>query len=452
MRNDRFVRRLRTADNHVFVERIDPVSTTCLVDLMRWSTSPQPGFEMPGTTHRITTHGKEQNCASRFLRPAVARPVLEHRSKKGGSPFRSRMVSHFITAHCCSACLALLLLLPTLLFSQERLQEMDYWPTHGWRPGKPAAFGLSQPRLAEARTFSEDKATDALLVIRHGYIVAEWYFEGYKRGQLHESTSMAKSVTSILVGIALDEGKIRSVGQPAAEYFPEWLQAADPHNRISIVHLLSMTSGLNWDSQEDTQRMKAGSNWLSYALERPVAVSPGTRWLYSNGDATLLSGIVRKATGASLFDYGREKLFRPLNLRRIKWGHDGSGTTDGGSGIEATARDYSKIGLLYLKRGRWEKQQIVSESWVNLSTRTSPVAKDYAYLWWRFPEGPPALENAFYAHGARGQYLLVIPKLDMVVTRLGRSSPEVNRKYFPRLVELILQSVEKGSAAVVLPR
>ena len=109
--------------------------------------------------------------------------------------------------------------------------------------------------------------------------------------------------------------------------------------------------------------------------------------------------------------------------------------------MTATTRDFSKIGLLYLKRGRWESQQIVSEKWVALSTQTNSVAKDYAYLWWRFDAPVPGLHGAFYAHGAGGQYLLVIPSLDMVVTRLGHSSPEINKTYFPRLVELILESV-----------
>lgn len=340
------------------------------------------------------------------------------------------------------------LLLQPVLLGGETNKKMDYWPTQSWRQGKPVEFGLNPARLDEVKVFSEDKATDALMIIRHGYIVAEWYFDGFAQNQLHESASMAKSITSILVGIALDEGKIPSPNQSVAEYFPEWrAPAADSRKqKITIANLLSMTSGLSWDS-EDSQRMRTSGNWLSYVLEKPVADSPGTRWVYSNGDTTLLSGIVRNATGKSLFSYGREKFFGPLNLHELKWNQDAAGTTDGGAGMEATARDFSKIGLLCLKRGRWENRQIVSEKWVVMTTQTNPVAKDYGYLWWRFPDAAPRLENAFYAHGARGQYLLVIPSLDMVVTRLGRSSPEVNKTYFPRLVELILESVDSKSPA-----
>jgi CubicO group peptidase (beta-lactamase class C family) len=331
--------------------------------------------------------------------------------------------------------------------TEAKEKTMNYWPTHGWRVGEPEKFGLEPARLHEVKVFSEDKATDALMVIRHGYIVAEWYFDGFTQSRLHNSASIAKSATGILVGIATQEGKIVGLKQAVAEYFPEWRSATTDSRkwRITIEHLLSMTSGLSWDSNEDSQRMRASANWLSYVLERPVAVAPGTRWVYSNGDTTLLSGIVRKATGKSLLTYGREKLFEPLNMRPVEWDQDATGTTDGGAGMSATTRDFSKIGLLYLKRGRWENRQMVSEKWVALSTQTNPAAKDYGYLWWRFDAPAPGLQGAFYAHGAGGQYLVVIPSLDMVVTRLGHSSPEINKTYFPRLVELILESVVSKS-------
>ena len=300
-------------------------------------------------------------------------------------------------------------------------------PGDEWTVTDPADAGMDAAVLAKAKdyAFGDGKHTQGVVVVRHGKIVAEWYDDGADQDSWTASWSVAKSFSSALVGMAIADGKIPSVDEPMSTYLPSW-EGTDKAD-ITIEDVLHMESGLEWNEEydptsarsSDVVQMGLSADELAYAVDRPVATEPGRTWLYSSGDAMLISEVIAKATGMSAAEYAQQRLFDPIGMEKADWWQDAEGHTLGYCCLDATARAYARFGLLFLHKGRWGDQQVVPASWVKASVQNAPGDHpDYGYMWWLGDvDGVP--KDMFDADGHDGQYIWVIPSLDMVVVRTG---------------------------------
>jgi CubicO group peptidase (beta-lactamase class C family) len=296
--------------------------------------------------------------------------------------------------------------------------QRDYWPTADWRTADPGALGVDSGRLQalDAHIQAEMPHIYSVVVARRGYVVFERTYQNFYPDFDFEAASITKSVTGMLVGIALNQGTIDSLDQAVIDFFPEYddgtLDSRTP--KITVRHLLTMTSGYDW-SEEYGWRWPEGSSWMAFALRMITAHKPGEVFTYNTPAAHLLSGIITRATGMSLADFANQNLFAPLGIAPPEWSTDPEGYTTGAHGLHLRAREVAKLGYLALNRGRWDGAQIVPAAWLAESTRQHsaggfPEYAPYGYLWWVAPE-----YGAYFAAGYGGQYLYVVPSLDLVV-------------------------------------
>jgi CubicO group peptidase (beta-lactamase class C family) len=324
----------------------------------------------------------------------------------------------------------------------------------GIEVGTPEEVSLRPEVLTAALTAARgdpDRDLSSLLVARRGRLVVEAYFNGANRQTPHDIRSAAKSITGTLVGIALNEGRIRSLDQPFLDFLGGPGKAADPGQAtVTIRHLLEMRSGIagasDWDLPEPASaenRMAASLDWLRYALSLPMAVRPGERFAYASLNTMILGRVVQAATGVDLEAYAREKLFAPLQFGRYEWERDNLGQVVAQGSLHLRPRDLIKVGLLYLQGGRWGNSQIVPIAWIDEATRprhTLPpdpatgqgdLYTGYGYHWWTVEE---RLEGGripvYLASGNGGQKLFVAPLLElaMVVTSSAYNRARAHRR------------------------
>ncbi len=266
----------------------------------------------------------------------------------------------------------------------------------------------------------------SLLLARPGCLAFEYYRTGVNAESLSSVRSVTKSVLSVLVGIALDRGYLR-LDEQLSELLPEVLDPAiDPRVRdISVRNLLTMTSGFN-SAPFGAKVGAPPSEMWQWTLNRPMQYAPGTHFDYDDDSANLLSVALARAIRQNLRTFAEQNLFHPLGITNFNWLADGNGYLIGADGLSLTARDMVKIGLLYLGRGRWNDQQIVSSDYVANSTAKhndggppSKVGAAYGYLWW-LKQTSTALD-AFFASGKDGQIIYVVPELDLVVAMASSS-------------------------------
>ncbi|GGD63243.1 hypothetical protein GCM10010911_21280 [Paenibacillus nasutitermitis] len=243
--------------------------------------------------------------------------------------------------------------------------------------------------------------------------------------------SLTKSILSALIGIAIGEGHIQNVKQPIADYFPALATAADPRKRsILVEHLLTMTPGLDWpDFDKPYWKMKRTPDWVSFILNQPMAHTPGEAFTYNSGGSHLLSAILAKTTGESVYDYAKRHLFDKLGFTRPRW-NSSAGIHEGGAGLHLRAQDMATFGQLFLQKGNWNGQQLVPAEWVANSTSIHnpglhqyepPIFGEYGYHWWVTPEDG-TIPGHYFAKGYGGQYLFVMPELALVAAI--RKEPE----------------------------
>ena len=346
-----------------------------------------------------------------------------------------------------SALVLLTLAMPTSGVRARQTSDRTHWPTAGWHRATPASHGIDPTALAavDTRVATETPDLSALLVIRGGDIVFERYYHGQQPGEPINTRSVTKSVTGTLVGIALGEGKLRSLDQTVGELIPDRIPpGADPRVAdVTIKQLLTMTSGLAWDAGSDWPTLTTSDNWVELTLGLPVVGIPGETFVYNTGGSHLLGVIVAAATGQNLEDYAREKLFAPLGIAPGNWMSSPQGEPSAGSGLELTPRDMAKLGYLYLNGGRWDGVQIVPADYVAAATRYQSAGDatggyaNYGYQWW--VTSTAAGYPAYFALGYGGQHIFVVPDLDLVVVAAvaRRVAPEELRT--PRyLIESIV--------------
>ncbi len=301
----------------------------------------------------------------------------------------------------------------------EAPDKYGIWPTNEFTVGKAPLLwgdGLRLIFSVKGNRTSEATHNDGLLVLHKGKLVYEYYGEGYDKDTPHYMASVTKSVVSALVGVAIQEGKIKSVQDKVIDYFPDAVIAKGQESKrdMTVEHLLTMTSGMPDDS---------GVNWWDAqdsgkaAFEVPQTSPPGTEWEYSGPCVHTLACLVSRAVGMNLFDYAKLKLFKPLGMTSVSWETADDGSSLGGFGISMTPRDMARFGYLYLNNGRWENKQIIPADYVAKTPPRAQNLKAYGYLFWNFPLSP--FEGSYEANGAGGQYIEILPKWDTVIVRTG---------------------------------
>ncbi len=299
-----------------------------------------------------------------------------------------------------------------------------YYPTQAWRTSTPEQQGVDSAALA--KLFDEIQAKQynihSIIIVRHGYIIAEAYWYPFQASYRHVLYSCTKSVNSALVGVALKQGKIDSVAHRVVDFFADRTIANKDARKqaMTLEHLLTMSSGMEWNEtgvpitapNNSNRQMIQSKDWVQFVLDRPMKEEPGMRFNYNSGGAHLISAILQKTTGMNELAFALEYLFKPLGISDVAWTVDPNGIYRGEDGLELTPRDMAKIGYLFLKNGTWDGQQIVSADWVKQSSRKHVDTldeKDYGYQWWVQPFG------VYSAAGRGSQYIFVLNDLDMVV-------------------------------------
>ena len=324
----------------------------------------------------------------------------------------------------------------------------------GWAVATPEAEGLDAallcgigPRLEALK----EANAHSVVITRHGRLVYEHYLTGnderlgmslsevnFNVGTKHDIRSISKSVTSLLVGIALDRGLITDLDAPVFSFFPEYGDLRTPEkDRMTLRHLLTMSSGLAWDETSVAftnplntySQMEIAPRADHFVLAQPLAAPPGTVFNYNSGGAELLGLILRKVSGKRLTEFAKETLFDPLGIEDWEWEGSSGFNPAAASGLRLRPRDLAKIGQLVLERGKWHGRQIVSSSWIEDSTTPRLSGDDaammfyrpegitsYGYLWWlgRFPPEHPE-RDMIAGGGYGGQRVFILPSLDVVV-------------------------------------
>ncbi|MES2812991.1 MAG: serine hydrolase [Bacteroidota bacterium] len=287
------------------------------------------------------------------------------------------------------------------------------------------------------------KTTRAVVVVYKDKIVGEKYASGFNKDSRLLGWSMTKSITSTLFGILQKQGKL-NVTQPAP--IKEW--QTDERKNITIHNLLQMNSGLEWDENYDkisdvTKMLFQESNMTQSQINKPLVGKPNATWNYSSGTTNLLSGIIRKQfkTHQEYLDFWYSALIDKIGMHSMLVEADLEGNYIGSSYAWATARDWSKFGLLYLHKGNWNGEQLFEESWSKYVATPTPTSdKQYGAQFWLNAGGvlPDAPTNIYYADGFQGQRVFVMPSHEMVIVRLGTGHIDLNA-----LVKEVLGSVKQ---------
>lgn len=338
-----------------------------------------------------------------------------------------------------------------------------YWPTSGWKTCNPEKLDMDSKKLNRAvlHALSDEYDTEGTVIIRNGYIVAEAYVGSFTRNTRHESYSVAKSFTSALIGIAMQKGFIKNIDDPIHPHFPELknLPEDDPKKRITIRHIVTLTTGLDWKEDwdglfwfinNDAVYMHLSGKSFEYVLSKKSKHEPGKVFRYSTGDPSFISGIIEHVTsGSSAYQFALENLFKPIGIQGVKWKSDKNGHTKTYAGLQATVREYAKFGYLYLNKGKWENRQIIPKKWVIESTKPQGSTEWYGYLWHvNLPVKLKAADSkipadSYMAHGIYGQCIIVIPSKDLVIIRVGDDDIDLRGFDKKGYILRILDSIKK---------
>ena len=302
----------------------------------------------------------------------------------------------------------------------------------------PESQGISSDLFAallrEVDT-SKDTEMHHFMALRHGKVICECNFAPYPKGMWHITHSMCKSITGMAIGMLIEEEKLK-LDENIYDIFPDHINAFSKIFRpvITVENLLTMTSGVTFNESG----IVSGNDWLGSFLNASVNGKPGTEFQYNSLNTYVLSAIVTKRTGETLTEYLTPRLFAPLGITKYYWETCPKGITKGGWGLFLCAEDMAKLGQLYLQRGKWNGQQLVSEYWIEISTarhlKTQNDTYGYGYQLWM--EQRP---GSFEYNGMLGQNVIIYPDMDMVlVTNAGNKEMfqdcimlNIIRKYFP---------------------
>lgn len=307
------------------------------------------------------------------------------------------------------------------IFVQRKIEtgEAQPWPLSG-------KYNKLELDTATANELAREKSV-AYLVIQNDSLLYEAYWDGYSDSSLSNSFSMSKSVIGILTGVALKEGQIRSLDQTVAEFIPEY--GNNSKGKLTLRNLITMSAALSWDETyaslfSVTTEAYYGKDLKGLMDRLEVIGTPGVNYYYQGGATQLLAMVLMRATGKNLSKYCSQKLWKPLGAEHAaEWTIDKEGGMEKASCcIYSNARDFAKLGALYLHLGNWKGQQLVDSSFVMESVMPAPLLdqgkpnKEYGYQWWISEVDG---EKIFYCRGILGQYIVAIPSRNMIMVRLG---------------------------------
>ena len=313
------------------------------------------------------------------------------------------------------------------------------WPAEDWETATPASQGVDAQGLETARAWLESHNSKSGVVIRHGRIVAEWYFGDADRQSKFAAYSISKSLSSMATGLAIADGKL-DLDHTVGKYFPD----ASPESKraVTVKQLLSMTSGVHNDPG-----IVGREDQFSFSLQTAAMdYEPGAKWDYNNTGLALLSPVFQKATGKTIDEFLGDRVFCPIGIRPQDWKWERyEGYALPYSGCHMTARSLGRIGLLVLHQGKWNDKRIVPASWLAESVAPSQeLNKSYGYLWWNYTVNrlPGVPQDAFAALGRWDNNIFVVPSLDIVVIRQSDLAPGKDHK-IAEFYQLVCDAVKK---------
>lgn len=310
----------------------------------------------------------------------------------------------------------------------------------GLQVGDLATAGIAADKLQQLDSAIIAKQflnVTSILISRHGKLVYEKYYNGFNDFSQHDTRSVTKTITGMLIGIAIDKKFVASEKTNATKYFADKKPFQNPDKRkdkITIEDLLTMSSCLECDddnqfSRGNEERMYLIEDYFKFALDLPVkGVAPfgtkaqdqlyGRSWNYCTAGVVLLGGILERATGMKVEMFAKKYLFDPLEISKPQWQFTPMGTPMTGGGLRIKSRDFIKLAQLYINKGKWNDKQLISAEWVNISTMPHANARDnvdYGYLWWLQKFGAENNAHAaFYMTGSGGSKIAVFPDLDLI--------------------------------------
>ena len=319
----------------------------------------------------------------------------------------------------------------------------------------PSAEGFNLEKMTVAfDTLERDPHYDFLgiVVLKNRHLVVERYFNGHHANALHDMRSVAKSFTSALMGIAIEESVIDGIEVEVLDLFSSYAPYKHDDQKkhgMTIKHLLSMASGFDADVEKDSSPghedwLWESKDWLRFTLDLPMANLPGEKWSYASVNTFLAGAAIEESTGQQLATFARRKLFEPLGISNFEWAETPTGRTVAQGNLSITARDAAKFGQLYLDGGRWGDLQIVPESWINASVKPSyPVPwvgyDNYGYGWYTHSLTIRGRQFDYYlASGNGGNKIYVFPHDKLVVVM---QSAAYNSSYGQRRSLELLKSV-----------
>ena len=338
------------------------------------------------------------------------------------------------------------------MYEYQKPEQLD----DGWDTASLSDVGMDETIIVQSMNdilYKTDHQIHSILLVKEDKLVFEEYFPGYAfyhgpltgfdRETKHNLASVTKSFTSALIGLAIDQGFLQDVNQKVFDFLPEYANLrTGEKDKITLEHLLTMTSGLEWDEstylytdpRNDCAQLFHQSDPIRYVLGKPVATEPGVQFLYNSGNTNVLGEIIRKATGLRADEFADEHLFAPLGITDFWWKELPNEVCYTSGDMKLRPRDMAKFGLVYLNEGSWKGEQILSGEWVEASTTPSITVdpySDYGYQWWiHNHEVNTEQIPSFSARGWGGQNIIVFPDLDMVVvTTAGYyDEPELESK------------------------
>ncbi|MDX1455547.1 MAG: serine hydrolase [Gammaproteobacteria bacterium] len=304
----------------------------------------------------------------------------------------------------------------------------------------PASAGFDATVLAgidQGMAEGDYRKLSSVLVLRHGQLVFERYFEGADAATLHNTRSLTKSVTAMLLGAAIDRGAIADVKSPVFDFFPERqpVQHADPRKTaISFEDLVTMSSLLECDddnqfSRGNEERMYLVEDWIQFGMDLPIKGFPawipapgqsphGRAFSYCTAGSVMIGAAIERATGQRLDRFADTALHQPLGIDEVEWQFTPTGNAMGGGGLAYRSRDLARLGVMLANGGRYDNKQVLPASWVTAMLTPSAVPRpgfEYGYLIWRAPfehKGKPVMAWAMAGNG--GNYVFIVPELDLV--------------------------------------
>jgi len=296
-----------------------------------------------------------------------------------------------------------------------------------WTTALPEEVGLDSAALGEMFDYvrQHEVPVHSVQIVRRGRLALDAYFYPYHAGLRHDVASVTKSITSTLIGLAIERGHLHGVEQPVLSFFPgrSVAELDARKQKLTLEHLLTMQAG--WDcgfepKEARLSEMRRSADWVQFMLDLPMVAEPGTRFAYCSGNCHLLSAILTQVTRTNALAFARRELFEPLGIRDVAWLADPRGHNYGWGDLQLHPRDMAKLGQLLLQRGRRGIRQIIPEGWIRTATRAHverTINKDhYGYFWWVKGKDYPGM---FEAVGRGGQRINVWPAKELVLVFTG---------------------------------